>query len=138
MTSCVYKRANQLTFYTISVYIQFCWNTVLKHFRCEKFILLCDIHGHYLFSTPDMPPEKKCCWVFFNPEPIFVNTGTCFTSYQEVWEVWPFTFSFIKIWLNVQSKISPGANLYKKILHKFNFPVIRLKTFSIYNICIVA
>jgi hypothetical protein len=27
---------------------------------------------------------------------------------QEVWEVWPFTFSYIKIWLNVQSKISPG------------------------------
>jgi hypothetical protein len=53
--------------------------------------------------------EKKCCGVFFNPKPIFVNTGTCFTSYQEVWEVWPFTFSFIKIWLNVQSKISPGA-----------------------------
>ena len=76
--------------------------------RCEKFISLCDIHGDYLFSTSDVPPEKKCCGVFFNPVPIFVNTGTCFTSYQEIWEVWPFTFSYIKIWLNVQSKISPG------------------------------
>ncbi len=27
-----------------------------KYFRCEKFISLCDIHGEYLFSTPDMPP----------------------------------------------------------------------------------
>ena len=76
--------------------------------RCEKFISLCDIHGDYLFSTPGISPEKKCCGVFFNPVPIFVNTGTCFTSYKEIWEVWPFTFSYIKIWLNVQSKISPG------------------------------
>jgi hypothetical protein len=71
---------------------------------------LCDIHGEYLFSTPDLPEEKKCCGSFFDPHPFFVNTGTCFTSNKEVWEKWPFTFSFVKIWLNVQSNISPGSS----------------------------
>ena len=69
---------------------------------------MCDIHGEYLFSTPGTPPSRKCCGVFFNPKPFFVNTGTCFTSYKEVWEKWPYTFSFLKVWLNVQSSISPG------------------------------
>jgi hypothetical protein len=80
---------------------------------------MCDIHGEYLFSTPGTPPRKKCCGVFFNPKPFFVNTGTCFTSYQEVWEKWPFTFSFLKVWLNVQSSISPGYIFKLKLLNNY-------------------
>jgi hypothetical protein len=77
-------------------------------FRCEKFISMCDIHGDYLFASSAKSANKKCCGKFFNPKPFFVNTGTCFTSYQEVWEKWPFTFSFLKMWLNVRTSISPG------------------------------
>ncbi len=78
--------------------------------RCEKLISLCAFHGEFLFSTPDVEPGKKCCGVFFNPAPFFTNAGTCFTSYQEIWEYWPYTFSFIKIFMNAQSNISPGES----------------------------
>jgi hypothetical protein len=88
-------------------------------FRCEKFVSLCDIHGEYLFSSPDAPSDKKCCGAYFNPEPFFVNTGTCFTSNKEVWEKWPFTFSFIKVWLNVRSNNSPGNLAYVLLKNLF-------------------
>ncbi len=77
--------------------------------RCEKFVTMCAFHGEYFFSSSNAPPELQCCGTFFNPKPFFVNTGTCFTSNLEIWEVWPFTFSYIKVLLNVDSNLSPGT-----------------------------
>jgi hypothetical protein len=43
--------------------------------------------------------------------PFFSNAGTCFTTYAEITETLPFTFSSVKVWLNMNSKNSPGAPL---------------------------
>ena len=86
--------------------------------RCDKFVTLCDIHGIYLFSSATGAKELKCCGDFFNPEPFFVNTGTCFTSNREVWEKWPYAFSLIKIWLNTQTSNSPSR--FPRPLYGYN------------------
>ena len=80
--------------------------------RCDKLISMCDIHGEYFFSETENKTENRCCGVYFDPKPFFVNTGTCFTSHLDVWEKWPFAFSFIKFWINVQSQISPGDKIF--------------------------
>jgi len=54
--------------------------------------------------------RQKCCGALFNPTPFFTSAGTCFTTNQQILEVLPFTFSSIKIWLNLQSDNSPGTS----------------------------
>jgi hypothetical protein len=66
------------------------------------------VDPQFFFSAADIGPAGQCCGAFFNTKPIFVNAGTCFTSHLEVWEVRPFTFSYIKVMLNVEDKVSPG------------------------------
>ena len=79
--------------------------------RCEDFISMCEVHRRFLFSGSGYPDEKKCCGTLFNPVPFFSHTGTCFTTHATVYERSPFTFSSIKVWLNVETKNSPGETL---------------------------
>lgn len=89
--------------------------------RCENFITMCGFHGQYYFSSNDTDPNDKCCGTIFDPKPIFVNTGTCFTSTLEIPEVWPFTFSYIKILLRVDEAIAPGSYQLTKIKFTFRY-----------------
>jgi hypothetical protein len=77
--------------------------------RCEDFITLCEVHSRILFSGAHHPAEKKCCGTLFNPVPFFSHAGTCFTTHATVYERSAFTFSSVKVWLNVESENSPGA-----------------------------
>ena len=76
--------------------------------RCEDFITLCEVHREFYISSPNVSWTEKCCGAIFNPVPFFSPTGTCFTTYAEITEFLPFTFSSVKVWLNMNSKNSPG------------------------------
>ena len=96
---------------TISKYLLF-----LK-WRCEDFIQFCEIHQY----------PRHCCGQFFNTKPFFTNLGTCFSTNIHVWELHPFSFSNIKVWLDARTSNSPGEisvnfeNLYTGITSKLFF-----------------
>ena len=72
-------------------------NYFLK-WRCEDFIQFCEIHQH----------PRHCCGQFFNTKPLFINLGICFSTNIHVWELHPFSFSNIKVCLDVRTTNSPG------------------------------
>jgi len=76
--------------------------------RCDDFVTLCEVHREFYLSSEDAKPEEKCCGAIFNSTPFFSNTGTCFTTHAEIVETIPFSFSSIKVWLNMQTANSPG------------------------------
>jgi hypothetical protein len=80
---------------------------------CHDFIGFCEIHRRFLQGShrsdgSPTPKNQSCCGQLFNPTPFFSSSGTCFTTHGRVWENFPYTFSSIKIWLNVWEDNSPG------------------------------
>ncbi len=97
------------------------FTSALNMYRCDDFITLCEVHREFYLSSPDIDPKEKCCNAIFNPVPFFSHTGTCFTTHAEIIETLPFTFSSIKVWLNMRSDNSPGKELkYKFFLYNWN------------------
>lgn len=91
-----YSHTSYKIFLFICMYL-FNINYFLK-WRCEDFIQFCEIHQH----------PRHCCGQFFNTKPLFTNLGTCFSTNIHVWELHPFSFSNIKVWLDVRTSKSPG------------------------------
>merc|ERR1712226_1607791 len=62
--------------------------------RCEDLVYFCDIHRKIYFSDKKADNRSRnCCDGYFNPEPFFTRSGTCFTTHQDVREYYPFLFS---------------------------------------------
>ena len=80
--------------------------------RCADFLPMCEIHSKYYFSSNAVDTGETCCGTIFSPIPFFSNAGTCFTSHAEIWEFTPFTYSSIKVWLNIQTDNSPGLSFF--------------------------
>ena len=74
---------------------------VFSFFSCEDIVNFCDIHSKFLFSnhSKDILKGKTCCESYFNMEPRFTYTGTCYTTRQLVLETVPSIFSSITLWL---------------------------------------
>ena len=74
---------------------------VFSFFSCEDIVNFCDIHSKFLFSnhSKDILKGKTCCESYFNMEPRFTYTGTCYTTRQLVLETIPSIFSSITLWL---------------------------------------
>lgn len=74
--------------------------------KCQDFVRFCEIHRRILI--PGFNTTGSCCDQVFNKTPFFTTLGTCYTTNAEIWESYPFTFSNIKVWLDVRTKQSPG------------------------------
>ena len=74
---------------------------VFSFFSCEDIVNFCDIHSKFLFSnhSKDILKGKTCCESYFNMEPRFTYSGTCYTTRQLVLETVPSIFSSITLWL---------------------------------------
>lgn len=80
--------------------------------RCNDFIRFCEVHRRFLMPGNEMG-RKSCCEQIFNQVPIFTTLGTCYTTNAAIWESYPFTFSNIKVWLDVRTSNSPGCSTTK-------------------------
>ena len=69
--------------------------------RCNDFIYFCEIQ-HKIYQPQGPLQKSNCCQEFFNMEPIFMPTGVCYTTNKEVLEKYPYEFSAIEIWANLE------------------------------------
>ena len=138
MTSCVHKRANHLTFsqfpFTSSFVETRFWNIsdAKNLFRYVTFTAT-------ISSQHPTCLQRKNAAEFFSIQNQYLSTlvhallhikksgksGHSHSASSKSGSMFKAKFRQVQIFM-------------KQILHKCNFPVIQLKTFSIYNICIVA
>ena len=86
--------------------------------RCEQFVKFCEIHRRILMGKPY--GSISCCKEIFNQKPFFTTLGTCYTTNVSIWESYPFTFSNIKVWLDVRTNSSPGNDPYFQVDYNVN------------------
>ena len=99
---------------------------VFSFFSCEDIVNFCDIHSKFLFSnhSKDILKGKTCCESYFNMEPRFTYSGTCYTTRQLVLETVPSIFSSITLWLTgLRKSRLIGINKTKYVHNRYQKPI---------------
>ena len=102
--------------------------TIIELFKavamsCEDVIVYCDDHRSVTVSTslPNGQKNTTCCTLYFNEDPIFTHSGTCYTTNKPIIERFPASFSSVKFLLDTRQLESPGTvfSINKTVL--FNY-----------------
>lgn len=63
--------------------------------RCVDFVQYCEFHLTYFMDT-------TCCEKLFKPEPIFSHRGVCYSTRDDIVELFPSSMSFLSMLLAVK------------------------------------